>query len=292
VTTSIHDLAARRYSCRDYVDRPLSDTDREGLAGYLAALDTGPLGNRCRFALVAARPEDRAALKGLGTYGFIKGATGFIVGAVRPGPGDMEDYGYLLERAVLEATELGLGTCWLGGTFNKSSFARKIDVQKDEVMPAVVATGYPTEDSHKHWMRRRIGAERRLPPERLFFEDGPATPLDLGATAATDSADADALARLLEVVRWAPSASNKQPWRVVRDGKNWHFYLQRTPGYSGGLLKSFIKLADLQRVDIGIAMCHFELAAKEARTGGAWVVAKPDIDVSVAGWEYAASWMG
>jgi hypothetical protein len=284
VKTSIHDLAARRYSCRDYVERPIEDADREALSAALAALDTGPLGNHCRFTLLAAGEQDRQALKGLVTYGFIKGATGFIVGTVRPGPGDMEDYGYLLERAVLEATELKLGTCWLGGTFNKSAFARKIDVRKDEVMPAVVATGYPTQDSRKHWLRSRIGAERRLPSEQLFFDGGPATPLD--PDAAGDSA------RLLEVVRWAPSASNKQPWRVVRAGKDWHFYLARTPGYGGGLLKSFVKLADLQRVDIGIAMCHFELAAREAGPGGAWTVARPDIDVSAAGWEYEVSWIG
>ncbi len=282
--TSIHDLAARRYSCRDYIDRPLEEADREALAAALAALGTGPLGSRCRFALLAATQDDRAALKGLGTYGFIKGATGFIVGAVTPGPGDMEDYGYLLERAVLEATELALGTCWLGGTFSKSSFARKIDVQRDEAMPAVVATGYPTEDSRKHWMRTRIGAERRLPAEQLFFEGDPATPLTPDA--------ADAVTRMLEVVRWAPSASNKQPWRVVRAGENWHFYLARTPGYTGGLLKSLMKLADLQRVDIGIAMCHFELAAREAGLGGGWTVAQPSIDVSAAGWEYEVSWIG
>ena len=282
--TQVHDLAARRYSCRDYTDRPLEDAAREALTAALATLDTGPLGNRCRFALLAATQDDRAALKGLGTYGFIKGATGFIVGAVRPGPGDMEDYGYLLERAVLEATELELGTCWLGGTFNKSSFARKIDVRKDEVMPAVVATGYPTEDSRKHWLRSRIGAERRLPAEQLFFEGSPATQMPPDT--------ADGATRVLEVVRWAPSASNKQPWRVVRDGTNWHFYLARTPGYRGGVLKSLVKLADLQRVDIGIAMCHFELAAREAGLGGHWAVAQPGIDVSAAGWEYEVSWIG
>jgi nitroreductase len=284
VKTPVHDLAARRYSCRDYVDRPLENADRDRLAAFLATLDAGPLGNSCRFALLAATQDDRAALKGLGTYGFIKGATAFILGAVRPGPGDMEDYGYLLERGVLEATELELGTCWLGGTFTKSSFARKLGPQNGEVIPAVVATGYPTEHSRKHWLRRRIGAERRLPPEQLFFEGNPATPMRLNA--------AGDLARLLEVVRWAPSASNKQPWRVVRDGKHWHFYLARTPGYSGGILKSFIKLADLQRVDIGIAMCHLELAARESGLVGRWVVAPPRIDVSAAGWEYAASWVG
>jgi hypothetical protein len=284
VNTSIHDLAQRRYSCRDYVERPLDDADRDGLAGFLASLDSGPLGNRCRFALLAATQDDRDALKGLGTYGFIKGATGFIVGTVTPGPGDMEDYGYLLERAILEATDLGLGTCWLGGTFTKSSFARKITARSDEVIPAVVSVGYPTDTSRDHWVRRSAGSERRLPPDRLFFDKDPATPLDPESLGA--------LADVLEAVRWAPSASNKQPWRFVRDGDNWHFYLERTPGYRRGLLKSLIGLADLQRVDLGIAMCHFELAAREAGVKGRWVVAQPRIDVSAVGWEYTASWVG
>jgi len=46
----------------------------ETLAAMLGSLDTGPLGNPCRFALLAAVEDDRAALKGLGTYGAITGA--------------------------------------------------------------------------------------------------------------------------------------------------------------------------------------------------------------------------
>ena len=53
------------------------------------------------------------------------------------------------------------------------------------------------------------------------------------------------------MVRWAPSAVNRQPWRVVMDGEKAHFYEKRSKGYvdaSGW---------DLQKVDVGIAMCHF-----------------------------------
>ena len=133
-----------------------------------------PLGNRCRFTLVAATQDDRDALKGLGTYGFIKGATGFIVGAVRPGPGDMEDYGYLSGARGPGGHRLGAGHL-LARRHLQQELLRPQDRRssRDEVMPAVVATGYPTEDSREHWMRSRIGAERRLPPEQLFFEGGP-----------------------------------------------------------------------------------------------------------------------
>jgi hypothetical protein len=91
------------------------------------------------------------------------------------------------------------------------------------------------------------------------------------------------------MVRIAPSASNKQPWRVVKDGQRWHFYMQRTPGYREDPLKIFLGLCDLQRLDLGIALCHFEFAAKEAGLTGHWVEDRPDI-APLAQTEYIASW--
>ena len=83
--SSIDDLVKHRYSCRTYVDRPIEAADRQALSQFLASLGTGPLGSRTRFSLAAATEKDRESLKGLGTYGFIRGATGFIVGAGGPG---------------------------------------------------------------------------------------------------------------------------------------------------------------------------------------------------------------
>jgi hypothetical protein len=280
----IDDLVKRRYSCRTYLDRPIAATDREALSEFLASLGAGPLGSRTRFSLIAATAQDRDSLKGLGTYGFIKGATGFIVGAVEPGPRDMEDYGYGLEHAVLAATDLGLGTCWLGGSFTKSSFARKIGAARSEVVPAVVATGYPAEGSRASRIRERAGSDRRLPREQLFWEQRPGEPLEFSQAAG--------YASVVETVRWAPSASNKQPWRLLRSGDMWHFYLQRTKRYGkGSAVFSLLRLADLQRVDMGIAMCHFEMAAREHGLAGRWVVDEPAPDVMPPGLEYAVSWI-
>ena len=53
------------------------------------------------------------------------------------------------------------------------------------------------------------------------------------------------------MVRWAPSAVNKQPWRIiVRDG-SFHFYKKQDKGYISE------KTGDLQKIDLGIALCHF-----------------------------------
>jgi nitroreductase len=290
VRSTIEDLVKQRYSCRAYLDRPIDTSSREALAEFLGSLTTGPFGSRTRFALVAANENDRESLKGLGTYGFIKGAPGFIVGAVERAPKDHEDYGYGLEHAVLAATDLGLQTCWLGGTFNKSSFARKIGASKNETVPAVAAVGHPADGTRDGWMRQKAGSHHRLPDEQLFFDGTFGQPLGTLA--------AGGFAAALDAVRWAPSASNKQPWRVVRSGDAWHFYLQRTKG-SGkrGVTFSLLRLADLPRVDMGIAMCHFDLVAREHGLSGRWTALQPapDIDVGASndrpGLEYSATWL-
>ena len=281
---SVEDLIKRRYSCRTYVERPIEAADQQALSGFLASLSAGPLGSQTRFSLVAATEHDRESLRGLGTYGFIKGAAGFIVGAVRPGPKDMEDYGYGLEQAVLAATDLGLGTCWLGVTFTKSSFANKIAATWSEVVPAVVAAGYAAEGSKSGRLRQQAGSDHRLPPGQIFWDEKPGEPLDLSR--------AGAYAGALEAVRWAPSASNKQPWRLIRSGESWHFYVKRTRRYGrGSAIFSLLKLADLQRVDLGIAMSHFELVAREQGLDGTWVARDTGIPLPGKDSEYVATWV-
>ena len=79
----------------------------------MATKTLGPLGSAVRFGLIAASPDDAGALRRLGTYGFIKGATGYIVGAVRRGPGDSRTTGTCSRRSSSTPRKLGLGTCWL-----------------------------------------------------------------------------------------------------------------------------------------------------------------------------------
>jgi hypothetical protein len=306
------ELIDRRYSCRTYLERPISDEDKALLGEFMASRTTGPLGSQSRFGLIAAAPDDRQALRRLGTYGFIKGATGFIVGAVERAPKDLEDYGYLLEEVILAATGIGLGTCWLGGTFTRSTFVRRFGgLQRGETMPAVVSTGYIGDDGTERIREREEGA-RRFQPAELFFEGrwGVSMAAAGGGTGGSAAAGRDAgagryagggrCAAALEAVRMAPSATNKQPWRVVRTaspeggpagGRDWHFFMVRTKGYGkGSAVFTVLRIADLQRVDLGIAMCHFELVARESGLRGSWVVADPGIDLPGPGIEYTATW--
>lgn len=282
---SVTELIRRRFSCRQYAARPIAAEKIRDLQTFIDTLPPGPLGNRPRFGLTAASESDNASLRGLGTYGFIRGATGFIIGASEGGENHLEDFGYLMELLILRATGLELGTCWLGGTFTKSSFARKIGLQTYETIPAVTAMGefLSPEQARQGLVSNLAGAKRRLPWEALFFDGDFSRPLD--------PARAGEYALPLEMVRIAPSASNKQPWRVIKDGQNWHFYLQRTPGYRADLLKILLGLCDLQRLDMGIALCHFELTAREIGLSGHWTVEKQRESPPGAQTRYTATWV-
>ena len=279
----IQEIIRHRYSCRSCMNVPVQKTHQQTLKNFLETLRIGPFGTHARFDLAAAVQDGKRSLKGLGTYGFIKNPAGFIIGAVEKGPKNLEDYGYLLEYAVLSATDIGLGTCWLGGSFTKSSFAKRISLRDEEIIPAVVSLGYDEEKRGRDGQFRKFfSAARRIPMERLFYADTFGNTLTINA--------AGEYAEPLEMVRWAPSASNKQPWRIVRTDDAWHFYIQRTKGYGKGtILFNILRLADLQRVDMGIAMCHFELTARELGLNGAWVLDDPQLQTP-DGAEYTATW--
>ena len=243
-----------------------------------------PLPDRVRFLLAAGTLEDRSALRGLGTYGFIHGSPGFLIAATTPDAMALEDFGYRMELIVLYAAELGLGTCWLGGTFTRSSFARKISARADEILPAVCSIGTIAAEEHvvDSLMRQNVRARERLGWDQLFFDGRFGTPLS--------PESAGEFAQPLEMVRLGPSASNKQPWRIVRAGGRLHLYLKRSKGYRDGMVQKLLGVADIQRVDMGIAMSHFSLTAAEAGLKGAWEKCEPTLEKPGPLVEYVASW--
>lgn len=268
-TGPVIELIKQRTSWRSYKETQLPNEIKQQIEDYLSQCQTGPLGSSARFRLVTASAADREALKGLGTYGFIKGAPAFIVGAVQPGDKNLEDFGYLMEQIILFATNLDLGTCWLGGTFARSNFAAKIEMRDDEVMPGVTPIGYITGKRSKRdrVIRWSAGSAKRIPWRELFFLDSFDTPLE--------ESDASSYAVPLEMVRLGPSASNKQPWRILKEkDKNlFHFYMQRTKGYDKNQQR--YNTVDLQKLDMGIAMCHFQLSAQELKLQGKWLHQEP-----------------
>lgn len=268
-------VRARR-SVRTYEERPLSKEDKEKITSYIAAL-SNPFSIKVSIGLL----EKKSAANGekLGTYGVIKGAGDYLGAAVTEGELSLEALGYSFEKLILYAASLGLGTCWLGGTFNRSGFSEAMGIKENELFPAISPIGYPQDkkritDTLTRWIAK---ADKRKGWEELFYQDDFSHPLT-----ETEAGD---YAFPLEMLRLAPSAVNKQPWRVVKEKNNCHFYKTEAAEDT----KTRI---DIQRVDVGIAACHFHVAALEKKLPGEFKkLTNPGIQ-SPEQLQYIFSWVG
>jgi len=237
-----------------------------------------PFGNKPRFALIEMKALPREEWKKLGTYGVIKNARLYLAGMISPAPQATCDYGYCMEKLILEAAKLDLNTCWLGGTFAISAFGRAAGMRRNELLPTITPLGYAAEQKSltDRVMRGIAGSSRRLPWAKLFFQDNASTPLAPEI--------AGPYMEALDNIRLAPSASNKQPWRVIYEPsrKTFLFYLARSVAYG------WLRDVSLQEIDLGIALCHFDLTVRELGIAGKWRL--EDYVQQIKSWEYVASW--
>ncbi len=273
---SVQDAVRKRYSVRSFDKHPVENDVREKLLAYASALQN-PLGPHIRVQFVEKRASEKA--EKLGTYGVIGGAKLYLAVTVPDDAYAPEALGYEFEQLLLYATSLGLGSCWLGGTFRRSAFAEAIDIKENELFPIISPIGYPAEKKRavEKLFRRSLKADARLPWNTLFFADNFETPLL--------NAEAGDYTLPLEMLRLAPSATNKQPWRVVRRGKAFHFFMEHSLGTAGA------GSVDMQRIDLGIAICHFHLTALENHLSGAFERCLPSDLQLTPNTSYVTSWI-
>lgn len=277
----VTELIQRRSSCRTFKDQVIPFDMKEQILTYARQNAVGLFGQTARFDIVENLelvPDQR-----IGTYGFISGATAFVAGAIEKADKCFIDFGYIFERLILYITDLGLGTCWLGGTLHRTEFASKMRLNAHEIIPAVSPVGFvnETRSLKEKTIRFLAGSAKRKTWSELFFHFQVGHPLK--------ETQAGSYKNPLEMVRLAPSASNKQPWRIIYDSQKQriHFFLERAKSYD--LLKSKVKM-DMQGLDIGIALCHFELTAREAGLKGNWqILSKKEIPQT--SFEYIVSWI-
>lgn len=202
------DLMRARRSCRVYQARDLTPEHRAELLEAVRRY-TRPeelLGDRLVRLEYVAAPL---------TVWPVLGAREFLV-AIAPGDYDrlaVIDLGRSLQKVVLHATRMGLGTCWIGPGADQRSVAEhlgdRFDPDRDHVI-CVCAVGYRSRyrPSYLRWMQLFLG--RRLPLRSLFFADPRfSAPLDVEAPPFA------AYGRCYEVCQWAPSSYNTQTTRCA-----------------------------------------------------------------------------
>ncbi len=266
----LKDIVKGRRSVRTFDGNMLRPEDREKLTEYISAGVSNPFGIPVEFVLLDAEEN------GLSSP-VITGEKLYVAGKVAKVPYADVAFGYSFERLVLFAWSLGIGTTWIGGTMKRELFEKAVRLKEGEMMPCVSPLGYPAKKQsiREAMMRKGVGADNRMPADKLFFEKGFDKPLS--GTGQQDIAD------LIEIVRWAPSAVNKQPWRIVRETDTlYHFYEKKDKGY----VKD--STGDLQKIDVGIALCHFVMGIEDQGKKAKVEVHDPGIRIP-DGVEYIAS---
>ena len=249
----------KRRSFRTFDGRPLSEEDGEKILAF-ARQANNPYDIPIEWFLLSAE-KDKLVVP------VVTGCDTYISGKMKKVPHAKEAFGYAFEKVVLYATSLGIGTTWIAGTMERKGFEETIDLKEDEVMPCVSPLGYPAKKMsfRETMMRKGIRADSRLPFEELFYEG------DFNHVYEKENIE---LNQLLEYVRFAPSAVNKQPWRiVVKDGYA-HFYEKKDKSYTSK------DNWDIQKIDMGIAMCHFTLGLEEMGKTVEFKVNDPGIETT------------
>ena len=134
-------------------------------------------------------------------------------------------------------------------------------------------------------IRSFAGSKKRKSWEKLFYNGSFLKTLD--------ESDAGHYREPLEMLRLGPSASNIQPWRLVKEENRdiFHFFIKNSNSY-----KKAPEHLNLQYLDMGIAFSHFELTASQMGLKGKWTVREGIQENKIygipAGIDYVVTWDG
>ena len=171
------------------------------------------------------------------SYGLFVGVQNYIAVISDANVSDrMEKEGRFGEKLVLEATSMGMSTCWVGTNYDRTS-AMKLCGEND-MLDCVIAIGYSDE---KHSLKERM-MEYGMKKQNKTIE----------SLIEADSHVPEWFQRGMNAVYLAPTARNLRPF-VFK--------------YENGEVSAFCTgQTDTAMIDLGIAKLHFELGAGE----GTW----------------------
>jgi hypothetical protein len=252
---------AVRHSSRTYAPVPVAPALLDSAQSFCDGL---PAANVARVVLV--REAVDAVFTGfVGSYGRVIGAPAalVIVGA-EADPTVQECAGYMGEAAILEATSLGLETCWVAGFFDRTAASSLVPLATGERVLAVSPVGHARARPRlgEKILKRMAKAHKRRPLEEIAPGFDPET-WPLWATNG------------LRLAQTAPSAANRQPWRFELElGASAAPSSAQEGGPAAAMIISSVedgydgKIS--RRLDCGIAMLHFEIGARLMGASGCW----------------------
>lgn len=211
-----------RHSVRRYIDKPI---EKELIEALQNKVDEVNAEGNLHIQLVTDEPK---AFKGKMAYGTFSGVSNYFAMIGKKAEDLSERIGYYGEQLVLLAQTLGLGTCWVGLTYNNIKEAYEIG--EDEKLCCMIALGY-SDDPGRNVRRKSVknvsNASEETPE---WFLKG------------------------VEAALLAPTAVNQQ---------RFFFTYLGTDNKGIGQVKAERKFSIIgyTKMDLGIAKLHFEIGA-------------------------------
>ncbi len=251
------ELIKTRKSVRTFDGNQISEEDRNSIEKYMQEV-SNPFDIPVKFVLLDAEENGLSSL-------VLTGEKLYIAGKVEKKPFADIAFGYSFEKVLLHAWSLGVGSVWIGGTMKRELFESAAGLGQGEIMPCISPLGYPAKKRSVKdtMMRKGIGADSRFDNSKLFYANEWGNPLEIS----------EELADVFEMVRWAPSAVNKQPWRVICKDSIYHVFEKKDKGYDNP------NTGDLQKIDVGIALCHLVLGLENIGKTVELEVSDPGIEI-------------
>jgi nitroreductase len=227
--SELYEYIAKRKSVRKYEEEPLDKTALSEIlefAGKAARLDKDI---KTETHII---PRDSVTL-----FLPVK-SPHYLMFTSEAKDGYLENAGFILQQIDLFLSSKGYGSCYVGMALPSGEAKRAAKLE----YVIVLAFGRPAEPLY----RTEISQFKRR---------------DLSAIAdaselLADMDSFDETAEILESVRLAPSATNSQPWFLITDKRRLDFFCEKP-----SLIKA-IGYRKMNRIDMGIALCHCAVAAE------------------------------
>lgn len=220
-------LLKKRHSVRAYSEEPVDEALIRKFEADITMINTHEAG--FHFALVTNDPGPFEAFdKSYGSFRNVRNYLACIVDKTFPDV--YERAGYYAEEFAIYATENGLGTCFVAGTYSPGKIA--LQLRADWELLFVVAFGYPVDKERFLARMTRNFFHRKEIDSRDFF-------------VGNDSEYTEACKKFrwfpdaLEALAAAPSSLNKRPVRLRMENGEIRAYLKKD--------------SDKSRIDLGIA---------------------------------------
>lgn len=201
------------------------------------------------FQLKLDDPEPFKGFKA--SYGVFRNARNYVACVVDTSYDDcLQKAGFRAEMIALKAVSLGLGTCFVSGTFNPKKIAAQLRVTWR--MPFILVFGIPEEEETTGIARlmRRIVKSGKRPSARDVL-DKSSMPFDEVMKRWPE------LLKPLEAVAAAPSSMNRRPVRIrISEGEE-----LQTPRIEAVMTREY----DRCDIDLGIVLANWQAVA-----GGEW----------------------